>query len=466
MKKIYIIIYAFFLLGTVAKAQYTVLYNFTGTGGGNPEYGALTISGGVLYGMTSEFSTATGNMFSINTNGSNYADLYDFTLYNGESPYGSLLLSGGVFYGMTSYGGSTYPYGSGTVFGINPNGSGYTELYHFVNGTAGSSPTGSLVLSGGVFYGMTLSGGAHAYGNIFSVNMNGSGYTDLLDFNDTNGSQPYGSLVISGSTLYGMTFGGGANGDGLVFSISTNGTGYKDMLDFNGTNGSSPYGSLILSGSVLYGMTSVGGANTQGNIFSINTNGTGYTDVFDFNGANGAGPTGDLLLAGNTLYGVTKYGGVNSQGNIFSVNTNGTGFSDLYDFNGTNGSEPQGTLILSGNSLFGMTYMGGSSGYGVIFSYTAPGLGINQLTPTNASINLYPNPSNGIFNIAIDGKGKAIDVMQLDVYNMLGEKISTFPLNGTNTLVDISNNAAGVYLYRVVTETGNLAAEGKLEIQK
>lgn len=463
MKKLYILAYSFLFLGIAARAQYTVLYNFTGTGGGNPEYGALVLSGGVLYGMTSEFSTGSGNMFSIQTNGSNYTDLYDFSVVNGESPYGSLLLSGGVFYGMTSYGGSTYPYGSGTIFEIGKNGSGYTELYHFINGTAGSSPVGSLLLSGGVFYGMTLSGGANADGNVFSVNTNGSGYTDLLDFNDTNGKDPYGSLVISGNVLYGMTFEGGANGDGLIFSINTNATGYKDILDFNGANGSNPYGTLILSGNILYGMTSIGGVNSQGNIFSININGSSYTDLFDFNGANGAGPQGDLLLEGNVLYGVTKYGGINSEGNIFYLNTNGGGFTDLHDFNGTDGSEPQGTLILSGDTLFGMTYLGGSGTYGVIFSYSSHNLGINKVASADGNIKVYPNPNNGQFTLSLSNLNTACN---LEVYDVLGEKVYQTKINSGNTEINLSNQPQGVYLYHAISETGNLVGEGKVAIEK
>jgi uncharacterized repeat protein (TIGR03803 family) len=463
MKKLYVLIFSLFCMAMATKAQYTLLYSFTGTGGGNPEFGALTVSGGVLYGMTSEYSTGTGNMFSINTNGTNYTDLYDFALTTGESPYGSFLNSGGVFYGMTSYGGSTYPYGSGTVFAINPSGSGYTELYHFINGTAGSSPDGSLILSGGVFYGMTLSGGANGLGNVFSVNMNGSGYADLLDFNSTNGKQPYGSLVISGNTLYGMTFGGGVNGDGLIFSINTNGTGYTDMLDFNGTNGSNPYGSLILSGTVLYGTTFIGGINSQGNIFSINTNGTGYTDLFDFNNTDGSGPQGDLLLVGNVLCGMTKYGGIHSDGNIFSIKTNGTGYTDLFDFNGTNGSEPEGTLAYSGGVLYGMTYIGGASGYGVIFSFNVSNLGLNELASSEGTIKLYPNPTNGIFTIQSSSVNNPSSV---EIYNTLGAKIYNSKLNSTNTTVDISNNADGVYLYRVLSESGELVSEGKFVIQK
>ena len=80
-----------------------------------------------------------------------------------------------------------------------------------------------------------------------------------------------GSLTLSGNVLYRMMPEGGVNGldDGMVFSINTDGSGYKDLLDFTGVNGANPYGSLTLSGSILYGMTSGGGANGDGGYFHM-----------------------------------------------------------------------------------------------------------------------------------------------------------------------------------------------------
>jgi len=38
--------------------------------------------------------------------------------------------------------------------------------------------------------------------------------------------------------------------------------------------------------------------------------------------------------------------------------------------------------------------------------------------------------------------------------------------NGGNTQIDLSNNADGIYLYRLVSETSDLISTGKLIIQK
>ena len=132
-------------------------------------------------------------------------------------------------------------------------------------------------------------------------------------FNDTLGKTPWGNLTLAGNKLYGMAYDGGANSDGCIFSINTNGSGYKDLLDFTGADGSFPKGSLVISGKVMYGMTSGGGANNKGRIFSVDTDGTAYANLLDFNGANGNMPWGSLTLSGNKLYGMTSAGGTHSR---------------------------------------------------------------------------------------------------------------------------------------------------------
>lgn len=166
---------------------------------------------------------------------------------------------------------------NGCIFSINTDGSGFKIVYNFTNGgVSGNLPFNSLTFSDGVLYGMRRFGGLpykEGYGYIFSVNVNGSGFKDLHDFNDTIGKFPNGSLTLSGNQLYGMTYQGGKYDYGCVFSINTNGEGFKSLLDFNGNNGALPLGSLTLSGTMIYGMTSQGGKLNDGLIFSLVTKG-------------------------------------------------------------------------------------------------------------------------------------------------------------------------------------------------
>lgn len=483
MKKYYVLICSLFFIGiTTVRAQYTVLHNFIDSGAAgnaNGEYPTdndLILSGSVLYGTTQNGGAYDyGTIFSINTDGTGYKDLWDFddTGTNGAQPYGSLILSGGVLYGMTLVGGIN---GVGNIFSINTNGTGYKDIYNFNNtpGTNPFKPVGTLILSGGVFYGMTNSGGANENGAVFSVNMNGTGFTDLLDFGGltATGQDPNGnSLILSGNVLYGMTPDGGPiYGDGTVFSMHTDGSGYKELLDFDGTNGANPDGYLTLCGNKLYGMTDYGGLYDSGCMFSIDTNGGGYSDMIDFRGAKGAFPEASFILSGNLLYGMASGGG-DGYGTIFSIDTAGSRFKALYYFMDYDGANPWSDLTLSGNLLYGMTQNGGENDNGVIFKIDTGSIAsVDNLTANPGTINVYPNPSNGIFNIRIGGKEQGISEIQ--IYNMLGEEVYNASLNhppaggqGNNT-IDLSNQPNGVYLYRVLTESAGLVGEGKIIIQK
>src|SRR6267154_5430154 len=67
-----------------------------------------------------------------------FTNLYGFTGGNyGGVPYAGLILLGNTLYGTTTAGGSS---GNGTVFAVNTNGSGFTNLYSFTGGNDGGVP--------------------------------------------------------------------------------------------------------------------------------------------------------------------------------------------------------------------------------------------------------------------------------------------------------------------------------------
>src|ERR1035437_2704695 len=232
----------------LANAQYTKLLDFTGAANGrNPQFDQnLIYDGTFLYGMTILGGAHdSGTVFKIKPDGSGYADLFDFNGTNGYYPYGSLVSDGTFLYGMTSVGG---PYGNGVLFKIEPDGSGYVGFLDCV-GSVGSNPKGSLIYDGLFLYGMITNGGANGMGTIFKIETDGSLYTHLLDFaGAANGRNPVGSLISDGIALYGMTYAGGTNDQGVVFKINFDGSGNTDLLNFNNTNGNQPAGSFIYDG--------------------------------------------------------------------------------------------------------------------------------------------------------------------------------------------------------------------------
>jgi len=211
-------------------------------------------------------------IFQVGTNGTGYAILYQFgsSASDGWGPYGSLILSGSTLYGMTYYGGTNE---HGVIFQVGTNGTGYAILHQFESSASdGEYPEGSLTLSGSTLYGMTSTGGT-GQGVIFQIGTNGAGYAILHQFGSSasDGAVPNGDLTLSGSILYGMTVFGGTNAYGVIFQVGTNGTGYTTLYQFgsSASDGEYPRGSLTLSGSTLYGMTSFGGTNGVGVIFSL-----------------------------------------------------------------------------------------------------------------------------------------------------------------------------------------------------
>jgi uncharacterized repeat protein (TIGR03803 family) len=96
---------------------------------------------------------------------------------------------------------------------------GFAKLHDHVPNALGANPSGSLIISGGTLYGTTSSGGASGYGTIFKINPDGTGFTLLKEFAGTDGASPYGALISVGGVFYGTTSGGGDSGNGTIFSF-------------------------------------------------------------------------------------------------------------------------------------------------------------------------------------------------------------------------------------------------------
>lgn len=206
-----------FAVGTNGT-DFTVLHSFNGTDGALPVAG-LVISSNTVYGMT----TTSGNIFSVNTDSMEFSNIYTFSsLINGTNgdgfaPQDGLILSGNTLYGTADLGGSS---GDGTVFAINTDGTGFTNLHSFSGATDGAGPLGGLLLVGNALYGTTQAGGASGYGTVFEINTNGLGFTTLHAFNQSDGATPYAGLIYSGGVLYGTTYEGGSNSAGTVFALA------------------------------------------------------------------------------------------------------------------------------------------------------------------------------------------------------------------------------------------------------
>ncbi|MGP8216088.1 MAG: T9SS type A sorting domain-containing protein [Bacteroidia bacterium] len=92
--------------------------------------------------------------------------------------------------------------------------------------------------------------------------------------------------------------------------------------------------------------------------------------------------------------------------------------------------------------------------------------GINELRAKNEEVRVWPNPNDGKFSIEITNYELRIK-NSVEVYNVLGEKVySQLLIPNSQFLINLSNQPAGMYLYRVISETGECIGSGKLVIQK
>src|SRR5450755_553190 len=101
----------------------------------------------------------------------------------------------------------------------------FSDIFYFSEDTVGYKPILHLVQGpNGVLFGETFSGQGNSSGTVFAVNTNGTGFTNLYSFNSSGGEFPKGGLILSGTNLYGTTYEDGNSGNGTVFALSTDGT--------------------------------------------------------------------------------------------------------------------------------------------------------------------------------------------------------------------------------------------------
>jgi|SRR5665213_2278077 len=198
--------------------------------GANPQGGVIMISN-VLYGTTAMGGGhSSGAIYSLQTNQVFESLIHPFTGgSDGDSPRNGLVLSGNTLFGVTPYGGNQ---SSGTIFSINTDGNDYAVLYNFTTSNSGTNTDGTLphsdlIICGSTLYGTTYSGGNQGNGVVFAMNTINSNYVVLHSFTETDpdtsanadGANSESSLVMFNNTLYGTATFGGSQGGGTVFSL-------------------------------------------------------------------------------------------------------------------------------------------------------------------------------------------------------------------------------------------------------
>src|SRR5262249_16653122 len=138
---------------------------------------------------------------------------------DGAGPAAPLSLSGDTLFGTTTQGGIS---NMGTIFSLKTDGTSYVVLHALsppYDGSSygqpinedGANPQCRLLVSSNVIYGAAPSGGRYAYGTVFRLNIDGTGFTNLHSFRywDSDGAGPINGVVLLENSLYGATGSGG-----------------------------------------------------------------------------------------------------------------------------------------------------------------------------------------------------------------------------------------------------------------
>jgi uncharacterized repeat protein (TIGR03803 family) len=229
-------------------SNYSVLKNFAASNGVySGVYMGITLSSNTLYGTT------VGNVYKLNTNGTGFTVLRAFnfppgntvTNIGGYNLQCGLTLFSNMLFGTCAAGGIG---GGGTVFKLNTDGTGFAVLHEFTSNSLpqssssyrnsdGGFPTGQLSLLGNTLYGTAYQGGTNASGTLFQVNTDGTGFNVLKtfsggnNFTNSDGTYPLAGMTLSGSTFFGTTLTGGSAAHGVLFSFDVNAptAGYNQL---------------------------------------------------------------------------------------------------------------------------------------------------------------------------------------------------------------------------------------------
>jgi hypothetical protein len=129
--------------------------------------------------------------------------------------------------------------------------------------------------------------------------------------------------------------------------------------------------------------------------------------------------------------------------------------------NGTSdngGSDIYGRFGVSWDAGFGSTsrlkeWLDPNNTNAVTVDYYVRTSSVEEQTPLTDLFKVYPNPSAGIFNVSVTGS----NTINYQMYNMLGQPVTSGTFSAGDNSLNISGAANGVYILQITDETGKTA---------
>ncbi len=200
------------------------------------------------------------------------------------------------------------------------------------------------------------------------------------------------------------------------------------------------------------------------------TNSAGTTKVFNWNGTNwiqrGASINGIGSSKSGFAIDISEDGAILAIGEPWKNSFNGA--VRLFKWN-NNSWQNLGITILPAGPISNINAFGSAvrlnnigsrvivgapsnsdvgSNFGEVSVYNNPSvIGLNEALEVD--IQIYPNPSSGLFYISGSNQ-----IEEIYIYNLMGELIATEAIHSTQAKLNLSQAAAGMYVLRIQTQTG------------
>jgi sugar lactone lactonase YvrE len=255
------------------------------------------------------------------------------------------------------------------------------------------------------------------------------------------------------------------NTSGIITTLAGNGTsgfsgdgGQATAAEINSPGGVSVDG----SGNVYFadeGNNRVRKVNTLGIISTIGGNGTA-----NYSGDGGQATAAELSAPYDVSLDATGnvYIADLSNSRIRMINTSGT--ISTFAGNGVAGFSGDGGQATAAEVQFpssvtvdmsGNIYIGDENNNRVRKVTSIPS-GINEILSVS-NVEIYPNPTSAFFTIAGIAPGQTVEL-----YNHVGQKISSTIAENSTIQFDLSTMANGIYLVRILSKDGNIVSAKKI----
>jgi uncharacterized repeat protein (TIGR03803 family) len=358
--------------GAAGAPGYSEIHRFgeTENDGATPQVLAAG-KDGTLFGATSKGSEwKKGALFTLKPDGSAFTVLHPFEGNMEDGEYPTALIAGpdASIYGSTRIGGPT---NNGTIFRVQPDGSGYKVVHAAQSGEYGA--TLMAVDHAGFLY---TFGGPPNRPTISRMKPDGTDLKPIYSPERPSQEKSAGPFTDGGDGyLYGV-------GVASIFKVKTDGGDFGVVRMFAGQPrdiNSADVAPMMGHDGVLYGFARSGGLGNGGVIYKVNKDGSNYSLLVNPKNDQ-LHPAGLADGPDNRLYAIVREG-------IASVSKDGKEYKVVQKMDGGGFA---GTLVCENGALFGVLTSGGK-GNGSIFRYGFGG-GNAAAAPTLAMQIVPPKP--------------------------------------------------------------------------